>query len=379
VNPSPPLTFLLPAAFLFGSLVGSFLNVCIHRLPRDLSVRSPARSFCPHCLQTIPWWQNIPLISWLVLRARCAACAKPIPFRYFAVELLTATLFAGFAFKWGPDQPLLLLPYFTLLGLLITATCIDLEHLIIPDEITWGGTAAGLLFSALLPALHQTASPLEALLCSLLGAGVGYGSLRLVVELGRLAFGRKKIVFPEPVVARWVRRDEEADLFVGDELTPWSVFFFRGTEQLRMGVRQGKVDAQSLQAGEARWTLNGLHFTAPSLERSFDLNQTREISFEIDWIVIPREAMGLGDVKFLAALGAFLGWKAALFCIVAACNLGLLVSIPSLMLRRAGEPIPFGPFLASGALLWMANGPGLWQGYLGWLTWLSSRFTTSSL
>src|ERR1700724_332273 len=93
VNISSYQTLFGVFAFVLGAVVGSFLNVCIYRLPLDLSINQPRRSFCPDCKQPIPWHQNLPLISWLVLRGRCANCGSKITFRYFGVELITALLF----------------------------------------------------------------------------------------------------------------------------------------------------------------------------------------------------------------------------------------------------------------------------------------------
>src|SRR5947208_15631423 len=120
-------------AFALGAAVGSFLNVCIYRLPRDLSVNEPRRSFCPACKQQIPWQQNLPLLSWLFLRGRCASCGSRIAFRYLAVELISALLFLAvwLAFPWE-----IALTYWILVSLLIVATFIDFEHFIIPDEVT---------------------------------------------------------------------------------------------------------------------------------------------------------------------------------------------------------------------------------------------------
>src|SRR5207248_2312146 len=87
------LGFGLAFEFVLGATIGSFLNVCIYRLPRDLSVHRPRRSFCPNCKKPILWHQNLPLISWLLLRGRCANCGSKIAFRYFAVESLTGLLF----------------------------------------------------------------------------------------------------------------------------------------------------------------------------------------------------------------------------------------------------------------------------------------------
>ena len=128
-------------AFVLGAVIGSFLNVSIYRLPRDLSVNKPRRSFCPACHALIPWQQNVPLLSWLVLRGRCAKCGARIAFRYFGVELLTALLFLAVweIFPWQEA-----IAYWVFVAILIVATFVDLEHFIIPDQITIGGTIAGI-------------------------------------------------------------------------------------------------------------------------------------------------------------------------------------------------------------------------------------------
>src|SRR6476659_6033715 len=126
---------------MLGAAIGSFLNVCIYRMPRNLSVNEPRRSFCPLCKYSIPWHRNLPLISWVALGGKCANCGAKIPFRYFAVELLTATLFLAVWRHVWPELWVLALPYWVLAGLCIVATFIDFEHFIIPDEITWGGVA----------------------------------------------------------------------------------------------------------------------------------------------------------------------------------------------------------------------------------------------
>src|SRR4051812_8439816 len=148
-----PFQFWSGVMFLFGSMVGSFLNVCIHRMPREESVISPP-SHCPHCKYSIPWFLNIPLLTWLFLRGKCANCAAPISVRYFLVELLTGFVFLGSWLRFGATSPILALVYCLVLAAFIVATFIDLEHIIIPDEITLGGTVVGFLCSLAVPSLH---------------------------------------------------------------------------------------------------------------------------------------------------------------------------------------------------------------------------------
>ncbi len=135
-------------AFLGGLLIGSFLNVCIYRMPRDLSVVRP-RSFCPQCKKMVAWYDNIPVVSYLLLRGRCRHCQRSIPVRYPAVELLTGLLFALVVMLHGPTLAALKMWLFAALvvGLIFT----DLEERILPDEFTLGGTLAALVIAAIVP------------------------------------------------------------------------------------------------------------------------------------------------------------------------------------------------------------------------------------
>jgi leader peptidase (prepilin peptidase) / N-methyltransferase len=134
-------------ALVFGLLIGSFLNVVIFRLPRDLSVVSPSRSFCPECEYQIAWYDNIPVVSWLLLGRKCRNCRVPIPWRYPAVELLTGILFFLAFWKLGPTWAAAKLSvYFALLVALLFT---DLDTRILPDELTIGGALAGIGFASL--------------------------------------------------------------------------------------------------------------------------------------------------------------------------------------------------------------------------------------
>jgi leader peptidase (prepilin peptidase)/N-methyltransferase len=131
-------------ALLFGLLIGSFLNVCVYRLPQDLSVVRP-RSYCPACKHPIGWYDNVPLLSYALLRGRCRHCQAAISMRYPVVELLTGVLFFIFVWRLGPS--LAGLKFCLLSALLVGLTFADLEARILPDEFTLGGMAAGLVLA----------------------------------------------------------------------------------------------------------------------------------------------------------------------------------------------------------------------------------------
>jgi leader peptidase (prepilin peptidase)/N-methyltransferase len=268
-------------AGLFGLCVGSFANVVIYRTPREgLSVLRPARSFCPACRAPVAARDNLPVVSWLLLGGRCRACRAPIGVRYPAVELLIGALFA---LAWWASPPVdavaagRLAALWMLAFACVTVTLIDLEHLIIPDAITYPGMACGLLLSLAVPALHaghagfRAGDPrLSALVASLLGLLAGGGSLFLVGRLGNLMLRRK--------------------------------------------LQEAGVE----------------------------------------------DAMGWGDVKWMAFAGTLLGVMSVLSAILLGCFTGALAGlvlklVARLRGREAPVGLPFGPFLSLGILAELAR------------------------
>ncbi len=135
-------------AFLLGLVVGSFLNVCIHRWPRTESVVAP-RSHCPACNRQIAWHDNVPALSYILLRGRCRSCGVAVPARYLLVELATAGLFALVALKFGAG--LAALKVALLAAMLMILFFTDLEHFVLPDQVTVSGLLAGIAFSPFVP------------------------------------------------------------------------------------------------------------------------------------------------------------------------------------------------------------------------------------
>ena len=349
-------------AFILGASIGSFLNVCIYRMPRELSVNEPKRSFCPSCKYQIPWYHNLPLISWVLLRGRCAHCKASFSVRYFGVELLTGLLFLGVWWHVWPATWVLALPYWILVSLFVVATFIDFEFFIIPDEITWGGAVAGIILSLAFPTLMGTDSHVLGLLWSAFGAALGYGTLWAVVELGKKAFGKKRLQFEKPEPFSWIRQGDEAELVVGEDKQVWSDMFSRDSDRLLVRAPWVQVDGKRLENVSLEFHYERVRIGA----KTWDLMDLERIAGELDEIVIPREAMGFGDVKFIAAIGAFLGWKAVFFTVFASSCVGAVVGLITIAVgkREWSAKIPFGPYLALGALLWLFAGPQIVDWYL---------------
>ncbi len=240
-------------AGLAGAMFGSFLNVCILRWPAEQSVVRP-RSRCPKCDRGLAWYDNVPIISWLLLQGRCRNCGTPISVQYPLIELATALIWAFMALRHGLSiEALRGAVFFTiLLGIAMT----DAREYIIPDEFSLGGLVVGLLFSL--------AAGRAGFGHAVLGAVAGFGLLYLVGVLGT-------------------------------------------------------------------WMLK-------------------------------QEAMGGGDIKMMAMVGAFLGWRGVLFTIFLGATVGSLIFVP-LSLTGRKRLVPFGVFLALGAAVTYLLGPGLYLWY----------------
>jgi leader peptidase (prepilin peptidase)/N-methyltransferase len=248
-------------AFIFGSLVGSFLNVCIHRMPQGESVVWPS-SHCPHCKKRIPAYDNIPFLSYIILKGKCRYCKQKISLRYLLVELLTAIMFMLFFNHFGLTYDFF---FYILFGCcLIIATFIDLKHRIIPDEVSLGGLLVGFILNSI--------------------KGLG---------LAPLAFNFKPMF----------------NSFLG------------------------------ILTGAGTIYLSGFLFDLVY----FKLLKRPPIQGET-------ESMGGGDVKFLAMIGAFVGWQKALLTFLLAPFFGLVFGIINLTIKK-DHTIPYGPFLAIASLV----------------------------
>jgi leader peptidase (prepilin peptidase)/N-methyltransferase len=250
------MTVVVLIAAAFGAIVGSFLNVCIHRLPRGKSIVWPA-SACPACGRELSWFENVPLVSYTLLGGRCRSCRSPISIRYPVVEFVTAVLFATCAWAYGPS--LLFVSRVMFGSALIVLFAIDLEHHLLPNVITLPGIVAGFVFSWFLP---------PGWIDSLIGLAVGGGGLFLIAE---------------------------------------------GYYRLRH-----------------------------------------------------EEGLGMGDVKMLAMIGAFLGWKLTIVTLMMASVAGSIIGVLLIISRRGDMKyaLPFGTFLALGAVVAGTVGPRLVEWYV---------------
>jgi leader peptidase (prepilin peptidase)/N-methyltransferase len=354
-----PFHFWSVVCFAFGGIVGSFLNVCIHRMPRGQNIVWPG-SHCPHCQTAIPWTLNVPVLSWLWLRGRCRFCGGSISPRYVMVELLTALLFLGAWLTYGRQSPPLALIYCAVMAGLIVATFVDFEHFIIPDEITLGGCAAGFLCSLLVPELHRVDSSLSGMRHCLAGLALGGGIIYLFLRLGKLLFGRQRFDLAPGTRVHFT----ETALVLPDAEIAYEEVFYRKSDQITLQARQVEM------VDRGYWNVP-VQLGQTTLQIGSDRFNTEDVPcLEVvtDQVLVPREAMGLGDVKFMAAIGAFLGWPGVLFSLLASAMLGSAVGVTLIALRRRAwsSRIPYGPYIALAATVWMFAGDRLTKWWLGW-------------
>ena len=346
---SAPFVFWSVVFFVFGTVVGSFLNVCIHRMPLDLSLAKPG-SQCPKCGFSIPWQLNIPIVSWLWLCGRCRQCAEPISPRYLGVELLTGLAFLSSWLAFGAQTTpgvLLAVTWGFVLAGLLAATFIDFEHFIIPDQITLGGVAAGFLVSAALPELHYVERPADSLMASGLGILVGAGSVFAVLQLGKLMFGKVRMTLEEGESAIFT----ESALHLPDEVVPYEEIFFRKSDTIRLHAR--RIELINRCCVDADVALSPKRLVIG--DESLDPETVPFIKVETEELVIPREAMGFGDVKFMAAIGAFVGWQGALFSLMASAVVGAVIGVLLIAIGRRdwSARLPYGPYISLAAVIWI--------------------------
>jgi leader peptidase (prepilin peptidase) / N-methyltransferase len=354
-----PFHFWSLVFFVFGCIVGSFLNVCIYRLPLGLSIVTP-RSHCPHCRYSIPWYLNIPLVTWLALRGRCKHCGAPISFRYFVVELLTGVVFLSSWLAFGAKSPWLAIVYAVFLAGLIVATFIDFEHFIIPDEITLGGMATGLVASLLLPSLQEANRWNAGMGWSFIGVMTGVAAIYAILRLGKWLFGRQRLKWPGDAKIVFT----ETSLHLPGKEIPYDELFYRRSDTIILRARtielvdRGYKDVlMRLALRSGLLEINQDNFETERLNPE-EIHHLEAVGSEI---VLPREAMGLGDVKFMGAIGAFIGWPGVIFSLMLSSMIGAAVGVTLIALRRRewSSRMPYGPYIALAAAIWIFGGKKL--------------------
>ena len=362
-----PTLLIVISLFIFwiGCCIGSFLNVCVWRIPRNESLSVPS-SHCPSCNYAIPLWLNIPLVSWLFLRGKCYNCKATITVRYFVVELMTGLLFltAWFLLMDSLYRFELLPGWLTLTALLICCGVIDFEKRIIPNKVTYFGIGVGLILSMVYPALQGGADYDNFLklqgtvflpllqkqfsfvdqnfngswmwggVSAILGILVGYLVIALFIEVGKVLFGRYSVKVKEPVKISI----EKSVVTIGEESYNLETVFSRKSDQIKVWLDN---DDGVLVISETSVTIDGQDASELTVKNA----RTTHWS-------IPCEVMGYGDAKMLAMCGAFLGPESIFMILSLSSILATALFLPySLIKRNFHFEIPFGVFIAIAAYL----------------------------
>ena len=249
--------------------------------------------------------------------------------------------------RFGMESAWLAIVYSMVIAGLIVATFIDFEHFIIPDEITIGGIVAGLLCSALLPSLHNEGTILGAALKSLLGVGVGAGIVYAIVRLGKLMFGRQRIELPANTRIVF----SETAVHLPEQVIPYDELFYRQSDVI-------VIQARTLELIDRGYS-NVKVLLSPSRlkigDEDFNPETIHHMEAVSTEIVLPREAMGFGDVKFMASIGAFLGWQSTIFSLMFSSMIGAIIGVTLIVAgkRQWSSRLPYGPYIALASLLWI--------------------------
>jgi leader peptidase (prepilin peptidase) / N-methyltransferase len=372
--------------FAFGAAIGSFLNVVIYRLPRGKSIVFPG-SHCPNCGQPIQWYDNLPLLSWCLLRGQCRSCKVKISPRYLIIEAATALMLVGL-FVWyfiypmrdgidsfASDWPTFLAHGILLCGLLV-CTATDLDSWIVPLEVCWVVSIVGAAAATIhppQPELLPMVSPTLGAMC--VAAGVGLIVSAILQHVGVLqpsfidaadtvrcetnsagdkseriisvAATKDHGVNPRTEILREVLYLAPA---VGLAIAVWVVFSFcpgfeRWVDRLSSVAHHAKAAPHwvGFQAALAGYLIGGLWIWGTRI---------------FGTLAFGKEAMGLGDVHLLAAVGAVTGWVTPSLAFFIAPFFGLLWALNVAISRRQRE-IPYGPWLAAAAVVVMLTSDGL--------------------
>lgn len=265
------------------------------------------------------------------------------------VWALLAAAFLGCWIAFG-SSPAVAVVYGVLLTGLVVATFIDFKHFIIPDQISIGGILVGLLCSLLLPSLHAQKHLIPGMLQSLLGMGAGAGLLYFVLRAGKLAFGRQQVALASETKIIFT----DAALLLPDKEISYHELFYRKSDAITLHARTAEIAGRSYQDVPIRLTPTSLQIGGDT----FCPEAVLHLEAVSSAITLPREAMGLGDVKFMSAIGAFLGWQAVIFSLIVSSLIGSVTGIGLIAARRSAwsARLPYGPYIALAATIWIFGG-----------------------
>jgi prepilin signal peptidase PulO-like enzyme (type II secretory pathway) len=370
-----PLWIKLVWLFVFGATIGSFLNVCILRIPERQSITG--RSRCNACGTPIRWWHNLPVLSWLILRGRCASCGARFSFRYFFVEVLTGSIFAALYWwevaergLYPPGVPINVavlhwqyLAHAILACFLILATFIDFDHFLIPDEVTVPGTLLALVLMTFVPVAqlpHWTFQGAIGPLTSATTIPVDFplwlrAGQPWALVLGLLAMiGWCAALFPWqliPWAARVRRRagPAMARACYARHALAWDTIL------LYVIAVVGSIGVTLVWLwGDLAWI--GLLTALAGLGIAGGIMWSIRITAQLG---MGREALGFGDVTLLGMIGAWIGWQAALMSLFLSAFYGLAMAVVRLLF--GDSKIQYGPAICLGALTVIVSWGSLWD------------------